>query len=749
VKVLFVRRRATALAALVLAVSIPWVGAGPVAAGGTAESLAPGWLMTRPSLALTTGSAQVVAYQRAGNAPGIFVASDATASWVPERISNGDDWAPDLKLDGDGHAHVAFTRFGTGQGIYYATDATGSWVVTLVAAGEGGAAKLALAPSGAVHIVFRRYGNAPGIFDATDASGTWAVDTVVASAFAEDPAVAIDGTGKVHVVFAGQDPGSEGIRYATKATPTATWSSAPALRGGRNDDRSPAILATPGNVIHIAWVECHAESRIFCDQLRHGTNNGASWSLDTPSSTYTTDLGDFGPPSIALEPQVNVSIVASYVDWRGNSAGLIRFSNATGVWASTPATLAVGGDEFPSLAINPASLPGLPELHLAWRRTSPTAGVMVGAPGNPPASVAASSLDDAPAIALDAGGKRHVAFERRTNGAETGLRYATDTTGAWVDGWVNGASGSPQIGVGPATVEAVVDGIRATRSGGTWTVTNLPNDGHDASLAVDAAGAAHIAYMTNTGGFDVLGIHYLTNASGSWVDTMVAGDFDTHGTSIAVDAAGHAHVVYWTDNGGFLKYATNKTGSWASVSLPGSEPSWPTIAVTSAGVVHIAYRGSAPGIYHLTNATGSWVTTRLSRSSDDSAPSIALDATGKAYVAFARGYWAAEPGVFVVTNRSGSWVRARVATDLDAGAAPSITVTPTGEVRLAYSRGATGVWAWTQVGVLASSAARPRADRWLDPELIDGMRDAGPINRSALSSANQAQRVQTATDVRR
>ena len=130
--------------------------------------------------------------------------------------------------------------------------------------------------------------------------------------------------------------------------------------------------------------------------------------------------------------------------------------------------------------------------------------------------------------------------------------------------------------------------------------------------------------------------------------------------------------------------------------------------------MHIAYQrytdtwneDPAPGIYYATNKSGSWVSTRLTRSYGDGAPSLALDATGHVYIATTRATWAAHPGVYVMTNATGSWVVKRVYSG--AAVDVSLAVTTGGLARMVFDTDTAIVyWENSMATLVAALTADP------------------------------------------
>jgi hypothetical protein len=143
-----------------------------------------------------------------------------------------------------------------------------------------------------------------------------------------------------------------------------------------------------------------------------------------------------------------------------------------------------------------------------------------------------------------------------------------------------------------------------------------------------------------------------------------------------------------------------------------------SLVVDEAGIAHAA-AVLHPGIYYLTNASGSWTREPVSDSADlletglyVTDPQIALDSDGSLWIAFALAWdGLGPPGgtVHYVTNRSGSWSESTVLA-ADGAHSPSLAVRD-GRVHLAYLKGGlhylTGTdGSWTETRV-AESGAQP------------------------------------------
>jgi hypothetical protein len=278
-----------------------------------------------------------------------------------------------------------------------------------------------------------------------------------------------------------------------------------------------------------------------------------------------------------------------------------------------------------------------------------------------------------PAIAVDANGRSHIAYS-----SGLALRYLTDASGAWVD-----------------TKIATVDGLE------------------DIDLAIDGAGAVHVAYG-QLGGISA-GLWYATNRTGSWQTVRVSAN-GSQGVGIAVDTYGEVHAV--VGSGGAIDYYTNRKGYFKGLRLAASNSFRPDIALTPDRRIHVVFAVTAgePGIHEITNVTGAWNITRLSTTSSDAVPSIALAASGAVHVAYARS--GADQGIKYTTNATGVWLTTSASTLAGDepnlalyGSSPRIAFNASG-IRLAMLSGTT--WSTARVserGVSPSLALSSTGER--------------------------------------
>jgi hypothetical protein len=257
-------------------------------------------------------------------------------------------------------------------------------------------------------------------------------------------------------------------------------------------------------------------------------------------------------------------------------------------------------------------------------------------------------------------------------------------------------------------------------------------EGLSTSIGLDASKKAYIGYHDAVNG----SVKYITNASGSWVKSIVAssGKF----TSLVVETENKAHVAYHNSGpNGDLFYAkpSSTPGVWLSpetvdnsVDVDGSDipdgdftdpedisvnvGKYNSIKLDSSNKAYISYYDdgvtyASPNgdLKYATNASGSWVTTTVDSTGDvGKYTSIAVDSSNKAYISY---YDVTNGDLKYATNASGSWVTTTVDSTGDVGKHTSIAVDSSNKAYISYydvtngdlkyATNASGSWVTTAV----------------------------------------------------
>ncbi len=255
------------------------------------------------------------------------------------------------------------------------------------------------------------------------------------------------------------------------------------------------------------------------------------------------------------------------------------------------------------------------------------------------------------------------------------------------------------------------------------------------SVVVDANFALHVAY--HEGYLDAPpGVFYATNASGAWRKERVTTGGDGYARpSIALDGHGNVFIAFAlltcpdpSCEGGTsrIHVATNKSGSWVTKPRTSGPADLAPSLVVRGGKLHVAFQrrtfpdflgAASSGIWYATNEGGSWSATQVASAEGrcylDQFPSLALDAAGRAHIAYERprtppDCGGSSAGIGLVTNGSGAWARSKISRDrddfgpslaLDRAARPGVTFDRAGEGIQFTRRQASGWKPLSQVAV--------------------------------------------------
>ena len=418
---------------------------------------------------------------------------------------------------------------------------------------------------------------------------------------------------------------------------------------------TPSVVADSEGRAHVAWIRTPVSGVPI-----PGNGPGLWYAVEHADGTWTSELvlaSDDGlyDPDLAVAPDGSVHIAVARFD-TGNE-GVWHLSDETGPWVATRvATLPAGSmTGWPRIQVGAGG-----RLDVAW---STDDGVFVR-------SRVAGTWSAAETVSTDRGGDIDFIRDGTTRHLVYGLRDETDTA------------------AGVTYAKSVADGV--------WTVTAI-DSGQDVQprMAVDGAGRVHLSY---TRAWPEHEVRHVTNATGTWVTDVVAPGWIWMQPSFAVDAAGHHHVAvgrYGESPG--VWYGTDATGSWTMSRLSQHQPDGPvSLTVAPDGTASIAYGEyfddlSTPlpdrAVWLKTGKPGSWTTTRITTNTGDAEPSIARDAAGHLHIAFGSEA-SGVARIAYATNVTGSWV-VTYATPGTAGMVdrhPVIAIDAAGKAHIAYER---------------------------------------------------------------
>ena len=625
-----------------------------------------------PSLALDGAGRSHVAYIAYGDGPGLILATDATGAWVSTRITTARDEAPAIAVDKSGADHIAFVRYGSDAGLYYATDRTGDWVVTRLAKEPADAPSIALDGDGHVHIAFASGSFDPGIVALDDTTGSWVRTQVTRAPLDGSTSIVVLPDGSSKIAFARYAPEGPGIYVAASGAAGGSWS---LDRLTKTYDDEPSMVVRSADEVDVAFIRFESTGRGLYD----ATGSNGTWSI-APLSVDSARYYD--RPSMAIDVSGLATIVYSLASSTGDPLGLFAAREAAdGSWRpDVPVTSQGRSDDWPSLGLD---TDGRAHVAFAESDIGPNPGVYVHDAVTFDL-IAGSTVDSDVSMTVAADGHQ-IAFKRLSDGSDRGIRSGRDANGTWKFETASKDPAAPSVVVDDAWHSRIFTrDLELSDATDAWAPSTLGLAGVDVRASVDPDGHHWLAYQQADATPMIA-----SDLAGRWETASDYFGFDGKG-AVAVGPDGRIH---WVIAGDTLAYETAMSldGPWSEKGL-GSQATDPGIAVDGAGKVHIVWRrvGSDEGTYYTTNASGAWVTTRLTRTSAEGAPAMALDGTGHVYVAVVRAARAADPGVYLVSNRSGDWVTTRIEGAFDA-MDPQLAVDPAGHATVVLGRDHAGL----------------------------------------------------------
>ncbi len=236
--------------------------------------------------------------------------------------TSGNSSEASLVADPSGHLHVAWYDSTPGnEEVYYkkSTDGGNTWSTAKRLTWNSGSSRrpvLAVDPSGHLHVVW--YDSTPGNWQvyykkSTNEGSTWTESKRLtwSSGFASDPALAIDPSGHLHVVWYDSAPGHFEIYYKMSTDEGASWAASKRLTWTSDDSLWPVIGVDSSGYLHVVWQDLTPGN--YEVYYKKSTDGGATW---TTSQRLTWTSGASWFPTMASDSSDYVHVV-----WYDDTSG--------------------------------------------------------------------------------------------------------------------------------------------------------------------------------------------------------------------------------------------------------------------------------------------------------------------------------------------------------------------------------------------------------------------------------------------
>jgi hypothetical protein len=307
----------------------------------------------------------------------VLFVQPARADWsAAQRLTwtSGWSWRPAIAVDSVNYIHVVWSDDTSGNHeIFYkkSTDGGTTWSAAkrlTMNWGDSQNPAIAVDSSDTVHVVWEDSTTGyEEIFyrQTTDGGTTWsAVKRLTWTAgSSEAPALAIDSSGAIHIVWQDDTPGNDEVYYKRSTDDGASWTSVKRLTWTSGNSRGPEIAMGQGRDISVVWADDTPAEYEFEIYYKKSTDGGTNWGA-AKRLTWTPGTSD--GPAMAIDSSNGVHILwRNYAQGQGNL--YYKYSLDGGTTWSTNKKMGWSGIPFaPALGIDSAQT-----LHLVWQDYKP------------------------------------------------------------------------------------------------------------------------------------------------------------------------------------------------------------------------------------------------------------------------------------------------------------------------------------------------------------------------------------------
>jgi hypothetical protein len=349
-------------------------------------------------------------------------------------------------------------------------------------------------------------------------AGAWTISHRLTwtSGQSSNPAVAVDPSSNIHLVWSDSTPGNTEIYYRKSPDGGANWAAAKRLTSTLGASSHPAIFADASGCLHLVWSdETPGNGEIY---YKKSTDGGTTWSAN---KRLTWTSGQSFEPTMAADLSGNLHVI-----WEDSTPGngeiyYVRSTDGGATWAASKRLTWNSGLSYePALAVDPSG-----DVQAAW---------VDGSPGN----------------------------------WEIYHKKSTDRGATWGDSrrliWTSGGSYAPAAALfapahllvfwsdnTPGNYEIYC--IKSMDGGATWAksqrLTWTSGDSWWPAAALETSADWHLVWYDNTPGNDEIYYRRSKDGGATWsaIIRLTTNTGLSEYPDIAVDLSGSLHVV-WSDS---------------------------------------------------------------------------------------------------------------------------------------------------------------------------------------------------------
>ena len=298
-----------------------------------------------------------------------FTIHDNFTFFVPKNVSNnsGDSYDPAIAVDSSGNINVVWEDDAAGNDEVYfsrSQDGGSTWsaVINLSSTSDDSDDScIAIDSSGNISVAWEEGGFPDEIFFrcSQDNGASWsaAVNISNTSGDSGDPAIAVDSSGNINVVWEDDDPGNDDTYFARSEDNGSTWSQVKNVSNSGDNSRDPDIAVDNSGNINVVWRQSTpADNEVYYSR---STDNGATWVQGKNVSNNAADSWD---PAIAVDSSGNINVVWDELTPGNWDIYLSRSSNNGAGWSAAVNISNNSGDsEYPAIAVDSAG-----NLNVVW-----------------------------------------------------------------------------------------------------------------------------------------------------------------------------------------------------------------------------------------------------------------------------------------------------------------------------------------------------------------------------------------------